>query len=556
MSKMLDAALAYCKAGYPVIPIRLDLDEHGKPLKKAHVPWTEYQTRLPTEDEIKSWWTKWPDDMIGIVTGKISGLFILDLDPGHDPDNIEQYLPDSLLTPTVLTPREGKHLYFKAPDVLLSGVRDVFPFVDTRCDGNYIIAPPSVNGNNKAYRWLVKLSEAPLASIPDALYKFLLSSSSSLYKVDKSGDVVNCRQSRQVSPKFSEPGRDETLFHLANYLVKGNMPIDNIKEFLYFFADHCNPPIIERLAEEKIESALKRAKTRHFHLKEDIREYILSSSGVILSSDCRQCLQLSSREDIKNMSKIFRRFCEEPEKLLEPYGGKNGQFRRLESDIEMLDIINAPTDEYKVNMPLGLTQLCKLYPGNICVASGSKSAGKTAFLLNVARLSLNTGRKIMYMSSESGETELRIRCEAFGLTAQQWIDGGFVPIIRNDGWHDVIDGTDTVWIIDYYEPPEEKPWMIGTFLRKAHEKMRGKGICFAGIQKPTGRDEGTGGRFTKEKSRLYVALDWNKEMKKNIIKIVDCKAPRGRNPRDMWQTYEIMNKGSKYVLESGWKESE
>ena len=49
--ELLDAALAYREAGWSVIPIRQD----GS--KKAAVQWTEYQSRLPSREEVASWWT-------------------------------------------------------------------------------------------------------------------------------------------------------------------------------------------------------------------------------------------------------------------------------------------------------------------------------------------------------------------------------------------------------------------------------------------------------------------------------------------------------------------
>jgi putative DNA primase/helicase len=61
---MLDEALRYSKMNLSVIPVGKD--------KRPLFSWKEYQDRLATEDEIKTWWTKYPEANIGIVTGKIS----------------------------------------------------------------------------------------------------------------------------------------------------------------------------------------------------------------------------------------------------------------------------------------------------------------------------------------------------------------------------------------------------------------------------------------------------------------------------------------------------
>ena len=64
MQPVLDAALSYLKLGYSVIPICRPIDKdtcnyHRKceyPGKRpALKSWTEYQHRLPTEEEVRKW---------------------------------------------------------------------------------------------------------------------------------------------------------------------------------------------------------------------------------------------------------------------------------------------------------------------------------------------------------------------------------------------------------------------------------------------------------------------------------------------------------------------
>ena len=46
--------------------------------KRAMIYWTEFQSRYPTVKEVTTWFSKWPDANIGIVTGKISNLVVFD----------------------------------------------------------------------------------------------------------------------------------------------------------------------------------------------------------------------------------------------------------------------------------------------------------------------------------------------------------------------------------------------------------------------------------------------------------------------------------------------
>ena len=55
-----------------MIPIRGD--------KKPYIRWERFQKERPSEEQVRGWWGKWPNAMIGIVTGKISDLAVIDID--------------------------------------------------------------------------------------------------------------------------------------------------------------------------------------------------------------------------------------------------------------------------------------------------------------------------------------------------------------------------------------------------------------------------------------------------------------------------------------------
>ena len=69
----IDYALKYYEQGFSVIPI---IPGQKKPMIK----WQPYQNERATPEQIKQWWTETPNANVGIVTGKISDLFVIDLD--------------------------------------------------------------------------------------------------------------------------------------------------------------------------------------------------------------------------------------------------------------------------------------------------------------------------------------------------------------------------------------------------------------------------------------------------------------------------------------------
>jgi hypothetical protein len=86
---MLAAALDYRQRGLSVIPLHnmrngvctcKDGVECPNPGKHPRVTWTPYQQQAATEEDIRAWWTKWPQANVGIVTGKVSGIIVLDVD--------------------------------------------------------------------------------------------------------------------------------------------------------------------------------------------------------------------------------------------------------------------------------------------------------------------------------------------------------------------------------------------------------------------------------------------------------------------------------------------
>jgi KaiC/GvpD/RAD55 family RecA-like ATPase len=122
-----DTALKYLKNGKSIFPV-------GKN-KKPLVKWDEYQRRLATIEEVENWWDTYPDANIGLVTGKISNLTVVDFDLGS-----EDYkkFPETL---TIKTGSGGFHLYYQYYP--MGNRAGILPHIDIRGDGGYVVAYPS-----------------------------------------------------------------------------------------------------------------------------------------------------------------------------------------------------------------------------------------------------------------------------------------------------------------------------------------------------------------------------------------------------------------------------
>ena len=157
------AALAYRRLGWSVIPLR-----PGEKIPK--LPWQEFQDRRAEEDEIRAWFERWPKANLGVVTGPVSGLVVLDIDPRHGgEESLRQWrerhgpLP---ATPEAETGGGGRHLYFATRDPELGNRVAVVPGIDLRGRGGMIVAPPSIHPSGRPYAWKPGRAPADLAPAP------------------------------------------------------------------------------------------------------------------------------------------------------------------------------------------------------------------------------------------------------------------------------------------------------------------------------------------------------------------------------------------------------
>jgi hypothetical protein len=132
MTDSLTAALALAAEDHAVFPCRPDkrpATPHG--FKDA--------TRDP--DTIRDLWRRWPGDLIGIATGEVSDLAVLDIDAKpNGRDWWAEHRGHLPVTRTVRTRSGGLHLYFRHVSGLRCSASVIAPAIDVRADGGYVIA--------------------------------------------------------------------------------------------------------------------------------------------------------------------------------------------------------------------------------------------------------------------------------------------------------------------------------------------------------------------------------------------------------------------------------
>ena len=114
---------------------------------------------LSTAPEVYAAWARHPHANVGVVTGPDSGIWVLDIDPGHDGHlslaALEMEHGGLPKTYTVRTGSGGLHFYFDLAGIDFDlnnatggkGATPKFPRgMDVRGRGGFVVAPPSVSG--------------------------------------------------------------------------------------------------------------------------------------------------------------------------------------------------------------------------------------------------------------------------------------------------------------------------------------------------------------------------------------------------------------------------
>jgi len=155
---MLEMARKYIAKGKSVIPLR----PHSK--VPAIASWAPYQERVATDEELVAWFGT-GENNLGLVTGAISGLVVVDEDSAEGAENATKL---GLTSPVRAQARKGFHHYFKHPGTKVSNGVRIAPGLDLRGDGGYVVAPPSIHETGHVYCWAIA-GEMPVypGYIPD-----------------------------------------------------------------------------------------------------------------------------------------------------------------------------------------------------------------------------------------------------------------------------------------------------------------------------------------------------------------------------------------------------
>lgn len=186
------------KYGWSIFPVGVD--------KKPLVEWKQYQDHKPTPDELTQWSKQFPNANIGLITGKLSGVIAVDIDPRHGGTD-EAF--KEVVTVKSRTGGGGFHYLFKYESGI-NNQANIQSGIDIRGEGGYIVLPPSIHQSKQRYEWINSPESTPLASLPDFVKDW----------IQKAGSKSVSRFDSTIISGVSEGSRNESAASVVGKLLK------------------------------------------------------------------------------------------------------------------------------------------------------------------------------------------------------------------------------------------------------------------------------------------------------------------------------------------------
>ncbi len=268
----LEYALAYARRGWAVLPLHSAWIPKGhKDLRcscvkgfnckaKGKHPRIHTGSRGASRDpeEIKTWWEEWPLANIGVATGEISDFWVIDIDfkqqnGWESLTNHYGTLPIDKDTELIQqTTTGGFHILVEWDSVYKPMNKTaVFPGVDIRSDGGYIVVAPSTIGPAD-YQWN-NLDNQP-APFKEWTLDISQRSQVAVSKLDK-GDGPALDLEITYQQGIPEGERDDTLVRIAGKMLHANVPYEIAQFVMVRMGERCIP--FDAEIQEKLTSVLE-----------------------------------------------------------------------------------------------------------------------------------------------------------------------------------------------------------------------------------------------------------------------------------------------------------
>jgi len=278
----IDAALKYADLGYHVLPLQGVVKGHctcgdrhcssaGKHPLPTLVPHGVKDASCDAQ-QIRDWWTRYPNANIGIRTGAVSNLVVLDIDVRHGGDaSLATLRAEHGAIPVTVTVRTGggHHYWFQHPDGPVENRVNLRPGIDLKGDNGYVVAPPSLHHSGRLYNFDAAghILKVPVAPMPGWLLDLARRRNEAQLPTTADGDIP-------------EGTRNSTLYGLARSLkIKGLSATAVQAALLEENAARCKPALPATEVEVIVANAFRQPDRTAFGANADDADPALVTDG-------------------------------------------------------------------------------------------------------------------------------------------------------------------------------------------------------------------------------------------------------------------------------------
>jgi putative DNA primase/helicase len=212
--------------------------------------WTEYQTALPSEDDIRSWWRVLPTSNVGCALGPVSGIVRLDIEGAAAHQQLREIsggdLPETLEFKSGRRDGTGKGILWAIrPGVTFRTTGKVFQDGELRfqAQGAQTVLPPSRHRDGALYCWLPGSGPGEIqAALAPAWAVKRYSAGSGI----GSGQPRARAKVLADGERIGEHRRNTTLTSLAGTMRRRGFSKEAIEAALFVVNEQqCDPPLSE-----------------------------------------------------------------------------------------------------------------------------------------------------------------------------------------------------------------------------------------------------------------------------------------------------------------------
>jgi len=234
------------------------------PLKpRSKIPLTAHGHIDATKDPttIKGYWDNAPNANVAGRAGEKSGIVILDMDERHGGSDslyeLEKRYGPLPHTPTTKTGGGGLHIFFRHPGIRVPNRTGLFPGIDIRGDGGYVVLPPSIHESGREYAWEIssRIGEIPFAPMPDWLLALITNPSRSSDQ-GHSPVVQTNEHWLSLANGVSEGSRNSAAASLCGHLLRRYVDVQVTLSLLLAWNRLNKPPLPEEEIHKVLNSIL------------------------------------------------------------------------------------------------------------------------------------------------------------------------------------------------------------------------------------------------------------------------------------------------------------